>query len=112
MAWPTAQSVIVQAALELGLIQSDQDLGEDAYTSTDPNVAQLRAFLKKVGRNLVDEFQWEQLRAEWSITTLGNVLHPRTGAYAMPPDWRGMRDQSGWNRTQRLPMGGPLSEQE
>jgi hypothetical protein len=112
MQWPTAQSVVQQAALELGLIQFAGDLGDNAYASSDSNIAQLLALLNKAGADLVDEYEWQQLRAEWSITTVGNVLHPRIGAYALPPDWRGLVSQSGWNRTQRLPMGGPLSEQE
>lgn len=117
MGWPTAQTVIAQAALEVGLIQLASDLGDDVYQSTDPNIAQLRALLKRCGRELVDEYNWEQLRAEWSITTVGTLdgdhhLQPRNGAYVMPPDWRAMIAQSGWNRTNRLPMGGPLSEQE
>lgn len=112
MEWPTAQNVVSQAALELGLIQSAGDLTDDVYATTDSNITQLLALLKKSGREILDDFQWEQLRAEWSITTLGNLLHPRIGAYPMPPDFAAMIDQSGWNRTQRVPMGGPLSEQE
>lgn len=120
MGWPTAQTVITQAALELGLIQSDGEWGDDVYGSLDGTVAQFRALLKKAGRGLVDEADWSHLRAEYSILTqsiavaaaVGHPTHQRWGAYMLPPDWRSMVDQSGWNRTSRLPMGGPLSEQE
>lgn len=115
MGWPTAQTVVTQAALELGLIGRASELGDDVYESVDPTVAQLLALLKKAGRDLVDEFLWAQLRAEWSITTvMGGDFSPaqRVGSYVLPPDWRELTAQSGWNRTSRLPMGGPLSEQE
>lgn len=112
MEWPTAQTVVSQAALELGLIQSAGDLPDDVYATTDSNITQLLALLKKSGRALLDDYEWQQLRAEWSIRTVGDAQNPRIGAYALPPDFRGLVSQSGWNRTQRLPMGGPLSEQE
>lgn len=115
MEWPTAQAVVSQTAQELGLIQLPGDLPEDVYATTDPNIAQLLALLKKAGRGLVDDFEWEQLRAEWSITTQAAsnpALDTPLGAFALPPDFRGLVAQSGWNRTTRLPMGGALSEQE
>jgi hypothetical protein len=116
MGWPTAQTVLAQAAVELGLVGSPDDLGDNAYDSTDSNIVQLRALLKKAGRDLVDEYDWEQLRAEWAITTLagdfGVDAAQRTGVYVLPKDWHAMLPQTGWNRTNRLPMGGALSEQE
>ncbi len=114
MGWPTAQDVVTQAALELGLIGSVTELGDDVYLSSDATVGQLLALLKKSGRDLVDAFEWEQLRAEWSIVTRAFVAgtHGPSIATPMPPDWRSMIAQSGWNRTTRLPLGGGLSEQE
>jgi hypothetical protein len=110
MGWPTAQQVLSQAGLELGLIQRASDLGENAYASDDPNVIQLCTFLKKAGRDLVDEAQWSQLRQEFSLLT--GAGGQTWAAYPLPPDFRSMIDQAGWNRSTRLPLGGPLSEQE
>lgn len=110
MNWPTAQAVVTQAALELGIVQSSGDLGDDVYLATDPTLLQLVALLKRAGRELVDEAQWTHLRQEFGIYT--NAGGQSWGAYALPPDWRNMLDQTGWNRTNRLPMAGPLSEQE
>lgn len=117
MGWPTAQAVLTQAALELGLIQSSGDLGDDAFDATDPNVLQLCALLKKTGRELVDEADWTHLRSEFAFKTptAGAALAAEQSAWStqpLPADWRNMVDQSGWNRTNRLPLGGPLSEQE
>lgn len=117
MAWPTAQTVITQAALELGLAQSSTELGDDVYALANSNFAQLTALLKRAGRELLDEAEWSQLRAEYSILTESaadatSYQHSRFGAYLLPTDFYEMINQSGWNRTNRLPMGGPLSEQE
>lgn len=118
MGWPTAHNVVIQAATELGLIQSRADYGDDVFQSADPIAVQLCALLKKTGRDLVDDFDdWQQLRREWSIlteapVTADGVGHQTVAAYVLPKDWRSLVAQSGWNRTNRLPMGGPLSEQE
>ena len=117
MGWPSAQTVVTQAALELGIVQGSGDLGADVYTATEPNLIQLTALLKKAGRDLVDEANWTHLRQEFSVLTEAASTaqankHQTWGAYVLPTDWRNMIDQSGWNRTTRLPMAGPLSEQE
>jgi hypothetical protein len=109
--------VVSQAALELGVIQGTGDLGADVYAATEPNLIQLTALLKKAGRDLVDEANWTHLRQEYAILTESPATamangHQTWGAYVLPTDWRNMVDQSGWNRTTRLPLSGPLSEQE
>lgn len=115
--WPTALEVLEQAALELGLLQQAGDIGADPFSTTDPNINQLVALLTKAGRELVDEAPWTHLRQEYSILTesaadADSMGHHTNGVFPLPPDWRDMVDQSGWNRTTRLPMQGPLSEQE
>ena len=119
MPWPSAQTVVTQAAIELGLIQSTSDWGDNVYASSDSIVAQLRALLKKAGRDLVDESDWSQLRQQFGILTqtaaLAAAALPTAQAtwnvYPLPPDFRAMVNQTAWNRSQRLPMGG-ASEQE
>ena len=102
MVWDTAGNIINDAAVELGL-----GTDADPYTSTDPVFIQLRALLKSTGRKLLSEHQWTQFRREYTFTT---VLG--TNSYDLPADFHDMRDQTGWNRTNRLPLGGPLSPQE
>jgi hypothetical protein len=53
------------------------------------------------------EHQWPQLLREFSVMTVAGVSD-----YALPSDFLEMVDQSGWNRTTRFPLGGPLSPQE
>jgi hypothetical protein len=79
-------------------------------------MAQFAALLKKAGRDLVDESNWTHLRQEYALMTQSTAdattnNQQTWGAYPLPADWRNMIDQSGWNRTTRLPLGGPLSEQ-
>lgn len=105
MGWPTAQTVVVQAAQELGLVATPNDWGADVYQSQDINAGQLCALLKKVGRDIVNAAPWSHLRRPFSFYTT-NV-----GLIQLPIDWKDMIDQSGWNRSTRLPLGGPLSDQ-
>lgn len=117
MGWPSAQTVVMQAAVELGLAQSASEYGDDVYASADPIAVQLCALLKKLGRDLVDEYEWPQLRAEWSVITESPVVasgsdHQTFASYLLPKDWKALIPQSGWNRTTRFPLAGGLSEQE
>lgn len=102
MAWPTAGEVVNDAAVEVGLADS-----ADPFVSTDANIVQLCRLLKSVGQELVMDRNWSYLRKEHTFTT---VLG--TANYALPTDFKRMIPQTGWNRTNRLPLGGPLSPQE
>ena len=101
MAWATVHDVIQQAAAELALTAGDVG---DPFGTTDANVTQLLALLQKTGRAIVNAHDWSHLRREYC-----NV--PTSAASLLPPDFRDMVDQSGWNRDNRLPLGGPASEQ-
>jgi hypothetical protein len=101
----TAGDVVNRAAKALGLGTQQDPFQWQQY---DTNWAQLIALLAELGQELVHEWFWTQLRAEWVFTT----QPADTGVYALPTDWEEMIPNSGWNRTNRLPLGGPLSEQE
>jgi hypothetical protein len=101
--FPLAKDVINQAASELGLGQVG-----DPFQAPDPKWAQLISLLSKVGQKLALGYAWSQLRTEWVFNTQAGD----TGIYLIPADFIDMVDQTGWNRTSRLPLGGPLSAQE
>ena len=106
MAFGTVGEIINDTALEVGLGGSVSTV-PDPFASTDPNVLQLIALLKSSGRELTRERNWNYLRKEHSFTTvLGQSV------YSLPNDYHNMIDQTWWNRTNRLPLGGPLSAQE
>lgn len=102
MSWATAGEVVNDAAVEVGLTDD-----ADPFTSTDLNTIQLCRLLKSCGQELVQMRNWTHLRKEHTFTTVQG-----TANYALPTDFFRMYDQSGWNRTNRLPLGGPLSPQE
>ena len=102
-AWETVQQIVTQAALEVGLGSA----GADVVNSTDANILQLVGLLKSAGRELVHMRAWNHLRGEHIFTTVAGQ-----SVYPLPADYHNMLDQTWWNRTNRLPVGGPLSPQE
>jgi hypothetical protein len=105
-AWDTAANIINDAAVEMGLIPFTGKL-TDPFTSGDANIGRLCQLLKSVGRDLQRVKQWTHLQKECSFTTVQG-----TATYSLPSDFERMIDQTWWNRTNRLPLGGPLSPQE
>lgn len=100
--YEAASSIINDVAVELGLAEST-----DPFNDPNPNFVQLCRLLKSAGRDLVHEFQWPHLIKEYQFTTVTGQFY-----YPLPADFHEMIDQTGWNRTTRLPMGGPISPQE
>jgi hypothetical protein len=102
MSWPTAGKIVSDAAVEIGL-----NANADPYASNDPNIVQMCQLLKSLGRELVLSRNWTYLLKTHLFTTVQG-----TPNYSLPTDFRRMLDQTWWNRTNRLPVGGPLSPQE
>lgn len=102
MTWATAGEVVLDAAVEVGLSPVESPFG-----STDPNYVQLCKLLKSGGQEVSRKREWTHLRKEHTFTTVDNQSQ-----YDYPSDFHSMIQQSGWNRTNRLPLGGPLSAQE
>lgn len=100
--YSSAGEIINQAAMELGLGRQ-----ADPFQSTDPVFQQLVALLTTCGKDLCRRHAWPQLIREYVIATDIGVIE-----YELPDDFLEMVDQSGWNRTTRFPLGGPLSPQE
>jgi hypothetical protein len=102
----TAVNIINDAAVELGLIPYASKVA-NPFTSQDSNLGQLCQLLKSVGRKLVRETQWTGLTQTHTFNTVLNQ-----GRYALPSDFDRVIDNTGWNRSNRLALGGPLSPQE
>lgn len=100
--YQTAGTILSRAAVQLGLGAS-----ADPYASTDPNFVMLREYLATAGDELNREHNWRHLIRECVITTIGNQA-----TYQLPNDFHEFMDQSGWNRSTRLPLLGPMSPQE
>lgn len=100
--WMTAGDIINKAAVRVGLAAV-----EDPYASGDANFVLLRSLLEEVGQDLYDERVWTQLLLEYAFTTVQG-----TATYALPAGFGFIVNQTGWDRTNRYPLGGPLTPSE
>lgn len=102
--YPKAGDVILQVARELKLGLA---AGSDPFASADPNIIQICALLTTCGKKLVKDFEWGHLTSEGQIVADGV-----NSVYALPPDFLEMTEQTGWDRTNRTPLMGPLNAQQ
>lgn len=102
----TAGNIVNDAAVELGLIPFTGKL-TDPFTSQDPNIGLLCQLLTALGRDVRGSRQWNLLRHAYAFNTVANK-----GLYALPIDFGQLIDQTGWNRTNRLALLGPLGGQQ
>jgi len=100
----TAQQIINTAANECGIVTASTF---DPTTSSDATYTQLTALLTSAGRELYGMHEWNMLNKTFSQTTHA----VDTGLYNLPTDFGYMIDQTGWNPTNKLPLGGPLTPQ-
>lgn len=99
--YETAAQAINQAATECGLTAVS-----DPYASTDPAFIQLRNILRSCGRELLTMYEWQQLKKTYSFVTT------TAASYDFPTDFDHMLDGTQWDPTTRLPLGGPLTDQD
>lgn len=98
-----ANTILNRVAAEVGL-----QAVTDPYSSQEQHFVQMRYLLQTCGETLALAHEWEFLTREFSIQTqVGD-----DGNYPLPPDWMSMQDQTGWERAQNVPLGGPLSAQD
>lgn len=100
----TAADIINRAAVECGLEPST-----DVFADANPSFVQLRNLITTCGQDLAESYPWEILRREHAIVT---SVPPDTGIYDLPADFNYMIDQTGWERSENVPLGGPLSPQQ
>lgn len=105
MTYETAEQIIESATVELGL-QSVSD----PYASLVTEQIQLRGLLNQCGRELAKMYQWQQLVEVATISTGASPV--ATGRYSLPSDFARMINQTGWNPTNNVPLGGPLTRQQ
>jgi hypothetical protein len=103
--YATAGDIIKRVASEVGL---GKVVSPFALVNLDPNYAQLVDLFTSLGQELCHVHQWRQLTVEWLFNTAGE----NPANYPLPLDFLDMVEQSGWDRTRRFPLNGPLSSQE
>ena len=99
----TANDIINRAAVEVGLVKAVDPVGD-----LDETFVQLTELLTSAGQEMVELHPWQILVKEFQIVTTDQD----TGTYDLPDDFSYMIDQTGWEHSNRVAMGGPLSPQD
>lgn len=102
----TLLQIAIATADELGIQRPST-----VAASADQQVQQLLALLNREGKELAAREGisggWPQLRKERSITTVIG-----TASYDFPTDLQYFMNTTGWDRTTKWPLRGPISPQE
>ena len=99
----TANDTLNRVAAEVGL-----DPTADPWGSQKQEFKQMRYLLNIAGEELCQLYPWEILVREHSVTTQAGD----TGNYELPEDFLYMINQTGWERSENVPLYGPLSAQD
>lgn len=106
MAGDTAGNIVNAAAVQLGLLPFSGKLA-DPFGSGDPNIGLLCQLFVSLGRDVRRSRGWNLLRHTYVFSTVANQ-----GLYGLPVDFGQLVDNTGYNRSNRLPLLGPLSGQQ
>jgi hypothetical protein len=98
----TANDILNRVAAEVGIAPV-----ADPIASVDPFFIQLRYLLNTAGEELMQAYPWEKLERSHQITTVA-----AQSEYDMPADFGYILNQTQWDRTNNVSMGGPLSAQD
>jgi hypothetical protein len=98
----TAIEILNRAAAEVGKAPIN-----DPYASQDPIFVQMQFLLNTAGEELMQAYPWEFLVREHQFFTEEGVSE-----YDLPADFGYMLNQTGWEQSQNIPLGGPLSAQD
>lgn len=98
-----ASEILNRVAAEVGIAPVTAPL-----ESQDPTFIKLRYLLNTAGEELMQAFPWEQLIRSHTITTQAGD----TGVYDLPDDYGYITNDSAWDNTNHIRLGGPLSASE
>ena len=100
----TVNDILNRVAAEVGIAPV-----EAPFDSTDPVFVQMRYLLNTAGEELTQAYPWELLVRSHTINmTAGDT----NTDFDMPSDFGYILNDTEWDNTSRVPMGGPLSAQE
>lgn len=102
--YDTADNILNAAWKQLGLGATTIT---DPYASTNGLMIQLVAMLETLGQKLVRSFNWVELRKEHTFNTSDGE-----DTYDLPNGFDRFLDETGWNRTSTLPLGGPVNSRD
>ena len=99
----TVNQIVNAVAVQVGLTSV-----ADVFSAADPAFTQMTSLLTTGLQTLMEDYEWNNLVRTHQITTTA----VDDGSYALPSDFAYMIDQTGWERSDNVPLLGPLSAQE
>lgn len=97
-----ASEILNRAAAEVGVAPVPEP-----YSTQEQVFMQMQYLLNTAGEELMQAYPWEFLVRSHQITTVqGQSVYP------LPDDFGYMINQTGWEQSQNVPLGGPLSAQD
>lgn len=99
----TINNIVNQVAVEVGIPKA-----ENIFASADSAMEQFIYLSNSAGYELLQNEAWQGLVREHAITTQAGD----SGDYPLPSDFAYMLNQTGWDRTNNVPLLGPISAQQ
>ncbi len=99
----SALTIIQQVTSSLGI-----DIPTAVFSSTDPQIIQLRNLMNEEGQELRDWAAWTKITLEKTFTTTAAAIQ----ASAVPTDFGWFVNDTLWNRTLSVRYAGPASPAE
>lgn len=78
----------------------------DVASSNDATARQMWNLAIECGQDLLDAHDWQILSKTFEITTTTALEYP------LPSDFQRFVDETGWNNTSRIPLMGPIGDQQ
>jgi len=100
----TINDIVNQIVVETGTGKAVPDV----FGTSDAAFIQLTTLANSCGYELIEVSKWEVMLREHSFITSS----ADSGTYDLPDDFAYMINQTGWDRTNNVPLLGPLSSQE
>jgi hypothetical protein len=102
----TAGQIVNDAAIELGLIQTEIT---DPFGSTDPNISMLCRLITRAGRSLLNSYGWQTLSDSGTFNTVNGQSFYEFAVDPFPSAFGRFVDNSLWDTTNKLQLVGPLT---
>ena len=99
----SVNQLVNTAAIQVGLTPVT-----DVFAASDPAFNQLTSLISSGLQTLMEDFVWNSLVREFQFTT----VEDEEGKIDLPPDFGYMIPQTGWERSENVPLIGPLSAQD